>query len=160
MIIKLPLLGIAASAGLIAAAVTAQESQSDLPHEAIEDGIRSTPMGPLCWAAIVETAYQTSSRCDLGEDAANQATIDAFSNARDALGGNFLANGWTAEGLAAFRAQQGQADASAEQLCGFDRETDTGRFILALAKTPPESIREVTDEMLEHEGEPVWGTCL
>lgn len=62
--------------------------------------------------------------------------------------------------MTAFRGQQGQADVPDELLCNIEQETDTGRFIVGLANTPPVYIRELTDEMLARKGEPVWGTCL
>lgn len=141
------------AAGLMASAsfVSAQEDQSRPA---------STSMGVICWAAIVEAGYQVASRCDLGERSASEETLAAYSNARDALAGRLLAQGWNKETLSRFRAQQGSADAPTQELCAFDRENDTGRMFLAMAQEKPQNIKMLTDAVLEKPGPPRWGTCL
>lgn len=138
-----------------AAFVNAQDGRSS--EESVPP---PSDMGVICWAAIVEIAYQVASRCDLGEQAASKETLSAYADARSALADRLLANGWEQDGLDRFRAQQGSADASTQELCKFDEQNDTGKFLLALAQENPETIMEITDSVLAIPGPPRWGTCL
>ncbi|MEP0191335.1 MAG: hypothetical protein ABJP70_12000 [Erythrobacter sp.] len=138
--------------------VSAQESR---PPKTTDSQVEvSTSMGPICWAAIVEVAYQVSSRCDYGAKSASKELVEAYERARKSLGDKFLASGWSEASLQAFRIDQGGAETSTEQLCNMEGDTDTNQFLLSLAQEMPQNIEAITQQMLAIPGEPKWGTCL
>ena len=141
--------GILASLGAAAAQPSAQPSREEM-----EAAVRTTPMGPVCWAAIVEALSQVGTRCVEDEDPAFRAALD---QANLDLGEMLkVKGGWSDEHLAGFRKQMGNHDAPANQLCAGDGL----EFYEAMATGGPEMIALQTEAMLERSGPPEWGTCL
>lgn len=145
---------------LCGALISARQLEEYQPAAVKASPPASGMVGAICWAAIVENGYQVSSRCDFGERSATVETLNAYQEARSKLGARFLENGWSEETLAKFRVDQGGADASTDQLCGFDEGSETGRFLIRLAQTKPRDVREATESVLAIPDPPKWGTCL
>lgn len=147
--------GILLSAGAVAPTGRAQEDAApEPPPGSIVAGINDMPMGPVCWAAIVESVRQIGLRCFPGEDSQAQATLAVTS---DAMGAMFLERGWTPAQLAAFRRQMGEADTPTEELC---ESRDAVEMYRAFAREDPAQVQATTQAMLERPGPPRWGTCL
>ena len=96
------------------AVAAAQQSEQPSPEE-MEAAVRNTPMGPVCWAAIVEAISHVGIRCVEDEEPEFRAALD---QAKLDFGQLFKERGgWSDEYLAGFRKQMGNHDAPAEQLC-------------------------------------------
>lgn len=111
-------------------------------------------MGPVCWAAILESISEIGKRCIQEESPAFRVAIDEDIARLDA---KFLANGWTPDGLERFKVQMGERDRSVAELCG---NKSAMAFYQGLAKALPADIHKTTDDMLARPGRPEWGTCL
>jgi hypothetical protein len=115
---------------------------------------RSTTMGPVCWAAILESISEIGKRCIQEESPAFRAALDEDIARLDA---KFLANGWTPDGLERFKVQMGERDRPVGELCS---NKDALAFYQGLTKSLPAAIHETTNEMLARPGRPEWGACL
>lgn len=111
-------------------------------------------MGPVCWAAIVESIRQIGARCFDGQDPALMAELGS---ANDALGRMFLERGWSEQQLEGFRRQMGEADEPTERLCA---NKDAIEMYRGFASARQEDLAQVTAEMLARPGQPEWGSCL
>lgn len=130
------------------------EAAPESPPGAAVEAVRQTAMGPVCWAAIVESIRQIGIRCFDRKDTASIAELERSSQA---LGKMFLERGWTAEQLERFRRQMGEADTPSEKLCA---NNDAIQFYQAFAGADQSELAKTTDEMLARPGPPEWGTCL
>lgn len=153
--------GTALIAGLLlsAAAIAANDSAQDKPSEAppsgaVMEGVRQTPMGPVCWAAIVESIRQIGLRCFPGENPEAAAALDRTS---EAMGEMFLERGWSPQQLEAFRRQMGEADTPTTELCASE---DAIQMYRAFAAADRAELDRTTQEMVARPGPPQWGTCL
>lgn len=115
--------------------------------------INETAMGSICWAAILESISQVSKRCIDREDVGFREELDK-SIAR--LDERFLATGWNAERLRAFKIQMGQTQDSIAALC-----SGNGLQIYqTLKRSGSDALKKATDEVLSQPGPPRWRTCL
>jgi hypothetical protein len=146
--------GLLLCAGAVATTGRTQEEAAPPPPGAVVEAVRQTPMGPICWAAIVESIRQIGQRCHPGENLGLMAELD---RSNDALGAMFLERGWSEQQLEGFRRQMGEADKPTEQLCS---NKDAIAMYRGFASTTTEDLTKVTDEMLARPGPPEWGTCL
>jgi hypothetical protein len=142
-------LGLAASTGIVVAQPTSEPTKGDM-----ETAVRDTQMGPVCWAAILEAVSQVGLRCVEDEDPLIREALD---HSNEAMGQLLKGRGGLSEEyLEGFRAQMGEHDTPAEELCAGD-----GReFYDAMAVGGPDMITLQTQAMLERKGVPEWGTCL
>lgn len=111
-------------------------------------------MGPVCWAAIVESIRQVGTRCHPGENPALAVELD---QATAQLGAMFVARGWTPQQLEGFRRQMGEADTPTEKLCANTEATEMYR---GFASADMADLRATTETMLARPGPPQWGACL
>lgn len=91
--------------------------------------------------------------CLPDEDTAFKAALEDSIRRFDA---RFLAAGWSAEQLAAFKRQMREEDRPIAQLCG---NRDAMAMYRQLEKSA-DLIGKNTDEMIARPGPPEWGTCL
>ena len=152
--------GALVTVAVLVGAVMVNAQETLRPKSSESQAKVTTSMGPICWAAIVEVAYQVSSRCDYGDKSATNETVEAYERARKQLGDKFLASGWSEKSLQAFRTDQGGVETPTEQLCEVESDSDTSQFLLSLAQERPENIEAITQQMIAIPGKPKWGTCL
>lgn len=147
--------GVLLSLAAIGSAGRAQdEGAAQPPPGAVMQALQETPMGPVCWAAIVESIRQIGIRCYPGENPALAAELD---QANAQLGAMFLARGWTPQQLEGFRRQMGKADTPTEELCA---NADAAQIYRGFASADAKELRKTTEAMLARPGPPQWGTCL
>jgi hypothetical protein len=147
--------GVALSVTAIASTVWGQETVSPAPEvEKFVDAVRPSAMGPVCWAAIVESIRQIGTRCFAGE---NPDLMSELDRSNEALGAMFLERGWTPEQLEGFRRQMGEADEPAELLCSNEEAI---QMYNGFASADRADLAKVTEEMLARPGPPEWGSCL
>ncbi len=118
------------------------------------ESVRQTAMGPVCWAAIIESIRQIGQRCFPGE---NKETAAALDRTSEAMGAMFLDRGWTPQQLESFRRQMGEADTPTSDLCA---SKDALAMYKAFASASREELDRTTEEMISRPGPPQWGTCL
>ncbi|MBA4046686.1 MAG: hypothetical protein C0471_20085 [Erythrobacter sp.] len=111
-------------------------------------------MGPVCWAAIVESIRQVGIRCYSGENPALMAELE---RTNEVMGQRFLERGWSEQQLEGFRRQMGETDEPTELLCANE---DATQMYHGFASAKPSDIAITTEEMLARPGPPEWGTCL
>jgi hypothetical protein len=145
--------GLLLCAGAVAATGRAQDKLPPPPGVVVE-AVRQTPMGPVCWAAIVESIRQLGLRCQPGENPGLMAELE---RSNDALGAMFLERGWSKQQLEGFRRQMGEMDEPTETLCA---NKDAIEMYRGFVSAKPEDLKAVTDEMIARPGPPEWGTCL
>jgi len=149
------IVGVLLSAAAVASAARPQDEAAPAPPEhGFVEAARPTSMGPVCWAAIIESIRQIGIRCFPGENAQVMAELG---RSNDAMGAMFLERGWTPQQLEGFRRQMGEADEPTEQLCA---NRSAVAMYRGIASATPEDLKKVTDEMLARPGAPEWGTCL
>lgn len=147
--------GVLLSVAAIGSAGRAQDEEAvQPPPGAVMQALRKTRMGPVCWAAIVESIRQVGTRCYPGKNAALLAELD---QANAQLGAMLLERGWTPEQLEGFRGQMGEADTPTEKLCA---NADAAQMYRGFASANPADLRATTEAMLARPGPPQWGTCL
>lgn len=147
--------GVLLSVAAIGSSGHAQKEEAvQPPPVAVMQALRETRMGPLCWAAIVESIRQVGTRCYPAENAALAAELD---RANAQLGAMFVERGWTPQQLEGFRRQMGEADTPTEKLCA---NADAAQMYRGFASADPADMRATTEAMLARPGPPQWGTCL
>jgi len=110
-------------------------------------------MGPVCWAAILESMSSYGAHCLPDEHTAFKAALEDSIRRFDA---RFLAAGWSAERLAAFKRQMREEDRPVAQFCA---SRDALQMYRHLEKSAAE-IGKATEAMVARPGAPEWGTCL
>jgi hypothetical protein len=110
-------------------------------------------MGPVCWAAILESMASFGERCLPEEHTAFKAALADSIRRFDA---RFLAAGWSATRLAAFKRQMREEDQSAAAFCA---NRDALQMYRHLEKSAAE-IGKATEALVARPGAPEWGTCL
>jgi len=147
--------GVLLSVAVIVSAGHAQdEGAAQPPSGAVVQALQETPMGPMCWAAIVESIRQIGIRCYPVENPTLAAELD---QANAQLGAMFLARGWSSQQLEGFRRQMGEADTPTEVLCA---NADAAQMYRGFASADATDLRKTTEAMLARPGPPQWGTCL
>lgn len=134
---------VAAALGL--AAFGAAPRQSAEPSRRPGEGV-------LCALAIYSALTEASRRC--APDTAPEAQAELRRQV-ERLDAYALANGMTAETLAAFKAQH-VPSASDPAICEMYRRD---RFDEAL-EIEPEALRTYVDDLTARPGTPAWGDCL
>jgi hypothetical protein len=153
--VTLLIAGAVFSAVVVASSGSAQdEGATPPPPGAVIEAVRQSPMGPVCWAAIVESIRQIGLRCHPNDNPVLMAELE---RSNDAMGAIFLERGWSPQQLEGFRRQMGEADEPTEQLCA---NRDAEEMYRGFASAEPAELRRTTEEMLARSGPPAWGTCL